>query len=375
MKHDLRRKARLVAGGHLVDVPTGIDVYSSHVKPISVKLLHVIAHKQGLKVLCGDISNAYVNAETTEKVYAKAGPEFGDRKGKIVIIKKALYGLVGSSKCWHSHFAGTLRSFGFVPTRYDGDVWIRRLDGAYHYEYICTHVDDFSCFSKNPEAIMEQIKSVYSVKGEGPPDYYLGNDYKLHGGRWAVGCKKFLTEAIARVEKVFGKLKKNSVPLVANDHPKEDTSELLNDDDHRKYKILIGMLNWIVSIGRFDIAHATSSMARFSGCPRKGHLARALRIFGYQKKRRNRRILMDSRDPIIQGGDFQEYKNMAKKLLDEYPEAAEEIDSNLPEALVDEIPIHAFVDSDHAHAYSSVHDWDCYPVGADSNLLSEAELY
>eukprot|EP00957_Ditylum_brightwellii_P092745 7061908-Ditylum_brightwellii.AAC.1 len=38
-KQDLRRKARLVAGGHLIDLLDN-EVYSSTVKGISVKLLH-----------------------------------------------------------------------------------------------------------------------------------------------------------------------------------------------------------------------------------------------------------------------------------------------------------------------------------------------
>jgi hypothetical protein len=38
---------------------------------------------------------------------------------------------------------------------------------------------------------MEEIKSFYSIKSIGPPEYYLGNDYKLlKGNRYAVGCKR-----------------------------------------------------------------------------------------------------------------------------------------------------------------------------------------
>jgi hypothetical protein len=69
VKQDLRRKARLDAGGHLVEANEH-DIYSSTVKGISVKLLHVIAHKRGLKQLCGDVGNAYINAYMNEKVYA-----------------------------------------------------------------------------------------------------------------------------------------------------------------------------------------------------------------------------------------------------------------------------------------------------------------
>jgi hypothetical protein len=113
--------------------------------------------------------------------------------------------------------------------------------------------------------------------------------------------------------------------------------------------MLIGMLNWIVSIGRFDIAHSVTSLSRFSSCPRKGHLDRALRIFGYLKKKPNRRILVDSRDPIITGGDFSIGESIIKNLVDDYPDAVEEIDEKLPKPLCDEIALTAFVDSDHAH--------------------------
>ena len=67
VKHDLRHKARLVAGGHLVDVLDN-SVYSSCVKNISVQLLHVIAQKHKLDQLSGDVGNAFVNAYTNENL-------------------------------------------------------------------------------------------------------------------------------------------------------------------------------------------------------------------------------------------------------------------------------------------------------------------
>eukprot|EP00957_Ditylum_brightwellii_P009569 721558-Ditylum_brightwellii.AAC.1 len=124
-KQDPRRKARLVAGGHLIDLRDN-KVYSSTVKRISVELLHVIAHHIGLNILRGDIGNAYVNAYTTKKVYAVAGPEFGEGLiGKIVVIRKALYGLATSCAHFHDHLSDTLRAMDFLPTRFDHDIWIR----------------------------------------------------------------------------------------------------------------------------------------------------------------------------------------------------------------------------------------------------------
>eukprot|EP00957_Ditylum_brightwellii_P004049 307605-Ditylum_brightwellii.AAC.1 len=133
---DLRRKARLMAGGHLIDLLDN-KVYSSTVKSISVKLLHVIAHCIGSNALCGDVGIAYVNAYTAEKVYAVAGPEFGEALiGKIVMIKKALYWLVTSCACFHDHLSDTLRAMDFLPTRFNRDVWIKLSKSGKTYEYI-----------------------------------------------------------------------------------------------------------------------------------------------------------------------------------------------------------------------------------------------
>eukprot|EP00957_Ditylum_brightwellii_P090773 6912662-Ditylum_brightwellii.AAC.1 len=52
--------------------------------------------------------------------------------------------------------------------------------------------------------------------------------------------------------------------MAAGDHPEMDNSEVLNGSDHQKYQILLGMLNWIVIIGRLDIAYDVSLLACFA---------------------------------------------------------------------------------------------------------------
>ena len=48
---------------------------------------------------------------------------------------------------------------GFKPTWYDDkDVWYKMSNDTSHYEYICTHSDDFMIVSKTPEVIMEGLK-------------------------------------------------------------------------------------------------------------------------------------------------------------------------------------------------------------------------
>ena len=91
IKHDLRRKARYVAGGH-VTIPPKEEVYSGVVDHESVRIALFLAKHNDLKVKAADVSNAYLHAKTRERVYIVAGPEFGpELEGRILIIVKALY--------------------------------------------------------------------------------------------------------------------------------------------------------------------------------------------------------------------------------------------------------------------------------------------
>ena len=105
-------------------------------------------------------------------------------------------------------------------------------------------------------------------------------------------------------------MKQQSVPFSPGNPPELDTSEFPDDDGHQYYHILVGIFNWIVGIGQFDIAYATSSLALFASLPRKGHLEHALRVFGYLKKYTNKTVVVDSRYPIITGGYLRGYSEM-----------------------------------------------------------------
>ena len=72
VKQELRCKTIVVDGGYLVDI-LNQNNYQSTAKGIEVNILHVISHKKRLDQLCGNISNAYVNAYTNEKVYEFSG--------------------------------------------------------------------------------------------------------------------------------------------------------------------------------------------------------------------------------------------------------------------------------------------------------------
>ena len=99
VKPDLRRKARLVAGGHLTETPVN-SIYSSVVSLTGLKITIFLAELNQMEIWATDVGNAYLEALTEEKVYIVAGPEFGDRHGHSLIVVKAIYGLKSSGLRW-----------------------------------------------------------------------------------------------------------------------------------------------------------------------------------------------------------------------------------------------------------------------------------
>ena len=168
MGENFRRKARMVAGGHVTDVPHSMT-YSSVVSRDSVRIAFTIAALNGLKVLGCDIQNAYLTAPTREKVWTMAGPEFGSDKGKIMIIVRALYGLESSGAAFRAFLAETLDTLGYRPSYADPDVWMRpaiKENGFKYWEYVLCYVDYILSMSHRPEKTMKGIQRNFKIKGD-----------------------------------------------------------------------------------------------------------------------------------------------------------------------------------------------------------------
>ena len=159
---NFRRKARLVAGGHMTDTPNTLT-YSSVISCDSVRIALTIVALNELSVMACDIQNAYLTAECREKIWTHAGPEFGSKSGSIMIVKKALYGLKGSGAAFRACLAEKLHDIGFIPTRTDPDVWRRpavKPDGFEYYEYILCYVDDLLAISHDAQKVSKSARHI-----------------------------------------------------------------------------------------------------------------------------------------------------------------------------------------------------------------------
>ena len=267
---------------------TPIDsVYSGVVSLRGLRLMVFLAELNGLETWATDIDNAYLEAETMEKVAIEAGPEFGELEGHTLIIFKALYGLKSSGLRWYERFSDCLREMDFFPCKAEPCIWMQ-LNGDL-YEYIAVYVDDLAIACKDPEAIVSVLQDKYKfkLKGTGKIDYHLGCGFSRdEDGVLCISPRRYVDKMIDAYQTMFGEMPSSKVqsPLEKGDHPEIDTSPLLDEDMIQKYQSLIGAMQWAVSIGQFDINVAVMTLSSFRAAPRQGHMDRIKRIYGYLSK-------------------------------------------------------------------------------------------
>jgi hypothetical protein len=329
----------------------------------SIRIALTYAALFGLPVIGADIKNAYLQAPSSEKHYIICGPEFGiENIGKVALIRRALYGgKVAGRDFWH-HLRDCMRRLGFTSSSADPDVWFRRskrASGEDYYEYVLLYVDDVICISENAERVIrDEIGRDWELKDEsiGPPSKYLGGllrEVTLSNGvqAWAFGSSQYVKAAVANVQEHLRKLngskiwanclpKRVQTPLSCDYRPEIDISPECDEADAAYYHSLIGVLRWIVELGRVDIDVEVSMMSSHLAMPRVGHLKELYHIFAYLENHQNVEMVFDP-TPVLPDMNLFEWADWSYSPYDK-----EKLTEELPLSL--SMTMRVFVDGDHA---------------------------
>ena len=348
VKHDGRFKARLVADGHLTKEPVE-SIYSGVVSLRSLRMVVFLSQLNNLEIWGADVGNAYLEAYTDEKLCIMAGPEFKELQGHLLIMVKALYGTRSGGARWHDRLFDILQEMKFKPSKADPDVWMRPEPGGTCYEYIAVYVDDLLIAAKDSQAFCNELKKKYNLKlkGVGPLEYHLGCTYKKDpDGTLAADPRRYVNKILESFERMFKeKPRKSRPPLEGGDHPELDTSELCDEHQTKQFQTLIGQLQWLISLGRFDIAVHVMSLSRFRAQPRKGHLDRAKRIVGYLLFLPDGAIRFRTGEPDFSSLKDQEY-DWTRTV---YSGACEQIPHDIPKPLGKHVQTTHYVDANLHH--------------------------
>ena len=214
---------------------------------------------------------------------------------------------------------------------------------------------------KAESILRNELWRYFELKEEsiGPPDHYLGGKVgkvQLENGvnAWAFSSSQYVQTAVKNVEayldtqdsKCWKMPSKADTPLTTTYRPELDVSRELNVADAAYYQSLIGILRWIVELGRVDVCLDVSMMSSHLALPREGHLEHILHIFAYLMKYHNTELVYDPSDPVVDENDF-ERRDWASSEFG-HVEGKEEFPAMMPEPRGHGFIMRAKVDADHA---------------------------
>ena len=120
-------KARLVAQGYAQQY--GLDyeeTFSPLVRFESVRMVLALAAKHGMQVHQMDVATAFLNGELVDEVYMRQPDGFvvkGQEK-RVCKLKKSIYGLRQSPRCWNFTLDHSLNKMGFKQTNSDPCLYV-----------------------------------------------------------------------------------------------------------------------------------------------------------------------------------------------------------------------------------------------------------
>jgi hypothetical protein len=256
-----------------------------------------------------------------------------------------------------------MRHLDFVSCPADPDVWMRpgkKADGSAYWEYLLLYTDDALCVSETPEnTLRNDLGKFFELKegSIGPPKIYLGGGVRKvqlddNVKAWAFSSSQYVQAAVKNVEAYLEKQERWKMPSVAETpmvtayRPELDVSLELGDVDAAYYMSLIGVLRWMVELGRVDICLEVSMMSSHLALPREGHLKQLFNIFAHLKKYHNTELVYDPSIPEIDKSKF-EQKDWTSSEFG-HIQGQEELPANMPEPRGLGFVMRAKVDADHA---------------------------
>ena len=161
-----------------------------------------------------------------------------------------------------------------------------RKDKTPYYEYLVVYVDDIICVSEDPNKWMRILGSRYRLRDVGTPDRFLGSDIKrkqyIDEDGYQAYCCAFGSDTYVKDTCNLAKsqMKKHGItcpstrrhgsssPFSSQTYrPELDSSEFCNEDLTTMYQNLVGVLRWIIELGRIDIHLETSLLSQYLALP------------------------------------------------------------------------------------------------------------
>ena len=279
-----RYKARLVAQGYTQR--PGIDyeeTFSPVVRFESVRSVIALAVHKDMKLHQMDIKTAFLNRELSEEVFMKQPEGFVKEGEKDLVcrLKKSIYGLKQSPRCWNTALDSHLKKMKFIQTKADPCIYV--FKDKTETVIIAVYVDDILIAGTSNKKIAEvksAIANRFEVKDMGELHYFLGVKIvrDSQAGTIWLGQPSYSENIVQD----FNMENANVCRTQTNPSLKlTKADETSTYADTEKYQSAVGKLLFLSTRTRPDIAFAVSTVAKFTSNPTEQHWKAVKHIIRY----------------------------------------------------------------------------------------------
>ena len=230
-----------------------------------------------------DVVTAFLNGTLNEDIYMEQpeGYVVPGKENLVCHLKKSLYGLKQSPRCWNTSLKEFMASQGFVQSIADPCIFICIING--HLTIVAVHVDYLILLTETEEEIIDLKASLavrFKMKDMGKLHYCLGVSIKEKDGVLLLSQEQYIKKILYKYN--LQDCKPVSTPMDVN-------VKLVKDDGYSKpvdpvqYQSMVGSLIYAAIATRPDIAHAVNTLAKFNSSPNEAHRTAAKRVLRYLK--------------------------------------------------------------------------------------------
>jgi len=268
-------KARLTARG-FTQIP-GIDydeAFAAVVRTDTLRILLAHAIQHDLHAVQYDIESAYLNAPLDDEIYIKPPTMVTVPDGKVLRLKKSIYGLKQAARCWGTTLATVLRKRGFQPSMADPALYINHGRS----EFLGVHVDDLLFVAKEDDGFTSWLGTHFTVNNLGKPRHLLSIELTWTNTSVSLSQTTYLRRII---KKYLPSVAKPVVtPLSPSERPlQRDQPE--PPSDLKEYQSAIGSLLYAAIITRPDILFGVCCLSQFLSDPSESHMRMVKNVFRY----------------------------------------------------------------------------------------------
>lgn len=278
----VRRKARLVAQGF--SQKFGIDydeVFAPVARGATLRLLLSVAGVKKHVVKQYDIKTAFLNGELAEEIYMKPplSEDQAKTNGKVYRLKKSLYGLKQAARVWNQTLHESLVKNGCQQNETDNCLY--SLTSGGDIVYLLIHVDDFVGSTNNEKLLddlMESVGKDFELKCLGIAKSFLGIDLtRGEDGHYHISQEAYIAKIIESSGMTDAKPSKFPID---KGYYKIQGKVLESNAEYRK---LVGMLLYLSTNTRPDIAASVTILSKRVANPRNSDLNELKRVVRYLK--------------------------------------------------------------------------------------------